>query len=407
MVDWRFLRGWTEAELRSALERAGSLPLNFSLSEEMSPRRGWNRTDSHALIARESSGPPVGDGPLDRVWRAIQEFEHSDPRIVVAHFFEGEALLRQRMLLELRSLGFRFLCPVEIGDTLHVSRPDETLRGFAIDTLQGHIERGREWFLLEKDHSSGEVRFRIEAVWQPGEFPTTWARWGFHLLGRRYQRAWHRLAHTRLRRIAAGLEEVPSTIAGRMVHEGRPMPVEPIRFYARRGVGRWGVDVEQEHEDIRSDRLWRALGMGALSGLRSMGSPAVLARGLESRGKDLFSGRKLPRLGRKLMTIAAGEMVADKLPFMPSRVLLPSLAARMASGAFVGSTVARKKESKLEPALLGSIAAAASSFAGHRIRELAARRSRILGLAVALAEDALVLWAGTRLARQTSRATAG
>ena len=76
--------------------------------------------------------------------------------------------------------------------------------GYRYDTLAGHLEAGSEWFLLDKDHASGEVSFRIEAVWRPGQFPNWWSRVGFRWLARRYQRAWHRQAHRRLRaRLAA------------------------------------------------------------------------------------------------------------------------------------------------------------------------------------------------------------
>jgi uncharacterized membrane protein len=180
-----------------------------------------------------------------------------------------------------------------------------------------------------------------------------------------------------------------------------------VQFFAQRGVGRLGVDVEQEQEDWRRDKLWRALGLGALSGVRSMSGPAMVALDLELRGKDVISGRKLPfRLGPPLAALAAAEFVADKLPFTPARTQAASVAARAVSGAFVGSATARKREAKLAPALVGAAAAVASTFASFRVRKRGIQHSKRMGYAVALAEDALVAWAGSRLARTTSRATA-
>src|SRR5690606_23264095 len=76
------------------------------------------------------------------------------------------------------------------------------------DTLPGHLETGSEWFLVTKAHADGSIRLRIQASWRPGEFPNWWSRLGFALVGRRYQRAWHRLAYLRMRRLL-GSEPLP------------------------------------------------------------------------------------------------------------------------------------------------------------------------------------------------------
>lgn len=404
MAEWRFLRRWDDGELDRALESAHGLPLNFDLHSEMSPRTGWNIVKSRALIACEEAGPP--GRTFEQLWYALGRFHHSDPRIVLAHFREGVPLLDRYQLLELHSIGLRYLCPVMIGDTREEQFETATLRGFCLDTLDGHIERGREWFLLDKDHRTGEVRFRIEAIWRPGDFPNEWSRIGFGLVGRRYQRAWHRLCHLRLRRIAAGLHPDENVGPSGLVHEGPPMPSEPVQFYAQRGIGRLGVDVEQEREDMRKDRLWRAAGLGALSGVRSVGAPAVLTRTLEGRGKDVISGRKLPRLAPVLGVFGVIEALADKLPFIPPRTQIPSVIARAASGAFMGAAAARKREPKLAPALLGAVAATAGTYLAYYLRRFASQRSKALGYAAAVGEDALVLWSGSRLGGITAHATA-
>lgn len=405
MAEWRWMEGWSEAELAERLERARTLPRNFAPDEEMSPRTGWNLSHSHAIIAREPPGPPLPGGAFERVWRAIQRFHHSDPRIVVAHFHASDPLDGRAMLLELQAMGLHYLCPVRVAATRAESAGSQTLRGLAIDTLEGHIERGREWFLLDKDHVTGEVRFRIEAVWREGDFPNEWSHLGFEVVGRRYQRAWHRLVHLRLRRIAAGLEPAQRRGPGDVVHAGTFISTEPVQFMAWRGRGRREADVEQEAEDMRRDRLWRALGLGALAGVRSAGAPAVLTWNLRRRGKPLVSGWRVPQaVGAALPLLALGEVIADKLPFTPARTKAASLVARAFSGAFAGAATARKGESKVAPALLGSAAAAAATFGSYRLRKLGIDRSRRLGYAVAAAEDLLVLWAGNRLGRATARA---
>jgi len=73
--------------------------------------------------------------------------------------------------------------------------------GFRYDTLDWHIERGLEWFLLTRDEH-GDIRFRIEARWQRGVLPNWWMRAGFAVLAGYYQRKWHRRAHWLLSRFA-------------------------------------------------------------------------------------------------------------------------------------------------------------------------------------------------------------
>lgn len=388
MAEWRHLRGWSEWELASRLAAIEGLPLNFRDGERLTLENGWNVVQSHAVIAREHPGPPTGAGAFSRAWRAVADFEHSDPRIVIAHFHPDTPLERRHLLLELHALSLRFLCPARVAAVLLESDGASTRRGFTIETLAGHIERGRELFLLEKDHDTGEVRFRIEAAWREGDFPTLWSRVGFELLGRRYQRAWHRLSHLRLRRIAAGLEAHESLEGVGIAHEGHRMPFGQVQLYAQRGIGRRDVDVEQEVEDMRSDTLWNAAGLGALSGVRSLGPPALLGRRF---------GRKA---GSILPVLGAGEAIADKLP-IPPRTRPAPLMARAISGAIAGRLAAGPREPWKGASLVGASAAVASTFLSARLRATAIRRSRMLGYVVALAEDALVLGAGTRLAART------
>jgi len=248
MAEWRYLRGWTESELSRRLEDASSLRLNFSLKEKKTPERGWNHVRSRALIAYEDRGAPVEGDTFGRLWRSVEKFEHSDPRIVIAHFREAVPFSQRSLLLELRALGLRYLCPAKVGASHVESNLDATVHCFAVDTLEGHIERGREWFILEKDHATGEIQFHIEAAWRAGDFPNRWSRAGFHLVGRRYQRAWHRLAHLRLRRLAAGLEPHAQIGPQGVAHEGPSLPTAPVQFFAQQHLGGRQLQVE-ERED--------------------------------------------------------------------------------------------------------------------------------------------------------------
>ena len=219
MAEWRFGRGWSEQALERRLAEARDRPRNFDPSSEMSPATGWRRHASETLIARERTGPPEPGGDFERAWEAVTRYEFSDPHTVRGHFEPDVPLEGRAMLLELKVLGLRFLTAVRVGAVRHEREETQTVRGYRYDTLHGHIESGWEWFLLTKSHATGEIRFRIQADWRPGDFPNWWSHVGFRILGRHYQRRWSRRAHQRLRRIVEERRPVPEPEA-RLLHQG-------------------------------------------------------------------------------------------------------------------------------------------------------------------------------------------
>jgi uncharacterized protein (UPF0548 family) len=187
--------------------------VNFvGVEEEMTAARGWNHYHSEAVVARE----PEGDERFARARTAVANYQFSNPRIVTAHFDPAGPLLQRRILLEIQVLGLHYLCPALVNRV----RDEAGVFGFRYDTLDGHIERGVEWFLLTKD-AKGDIRFRIEARWQRGELPNWWSRLGFILLARRYQRRWHRQAHQRVSMLAHyGTSRRPRRDATGLTHQG-------------------------------------------------------------------------------------------------------------------------------------------------------------------------------------------
>ncbi len=100
-----------------------------------------------------------------------------------------------------------------------------------------------------------------------------------------------------------------------------------------------------------------------------------------------------PRTFRRAATVlgAAGELVGDKLPRVPSRLQPAALGARLVCGGLSGWLLAgRHGGARIPATLVGCGAAAATSFAGARTRGLLATR---LGndLPGALAEDAIAV----------------
>ena len=200
MARWRFGRGWTDAELRLELSRLDDLHRNFGDDPgELHRKPGWYTYGSESVLARVAPGPPPPDGAFARGRRSMKAYEFSDRRIVRAFFDMQSDLAGRRMVLELRAFrALRFLTGVVVGAVRERQTEAASTFGYRYDTLEGHIERGSEWFVLTQDHESGALRFRISARWLPGDFPNWWSRIGFRLVRRHYQMKWHRLAHERM-----------------------------------------------------------------------------------------------------------------------------------------------------------------------------------------------------------------
>jgi uncharacterized protein (UPF0548 family) len=204
MTAWRLFRGWNNAEIAEHLAALNGRPRNFDETvAEMSASGAWHHYSSESVIAQSAPGPGENDPIYERAREAVSNYEFSDPRIVTAYFDADADLLGRHMLLELKASGLvHVLGGTIIGDVHEEESDARTEFVFRYDTLDGHIERGVEWFRLIKDHETGAIRFRIEAFWQRGDFPTWWMRLGFELLGKRYQERWHREAHQVLSQIA-------------------------------------------------------------------------------------------------------------------------------------------------------------------------------------------------------------
>lgn len=221
--EWRFGRSWSEEELADRLRALEGRAVTGPESERDAQSWEWRHYYSRASIALESPGPPGPAAVFERARELVGRYAFSDPRIVIGHFDATVPLLGRRMLLEIQALGLHYLCGVRVGAVRDERSLARSVFGFRYDTLMGHIEAGSEWFVLTKDHESGEIEFRISAAWRSGQFPNWWSRLGFAALARRYQRAWHRLSYLRLRRFLNSRDLPPLPAHSALVHEGRPM----------------------------------------------------------------------------------------------------------------------------------------------------------------------------------------
>ncbi|HVZ33129.1 MAG TPA: hypothetical protein VG963_11935 [Polyangiaceae bacterium] len=161
------------------------------------------------------------------------------------------------------------------------------------------------------------------------------------------------------------------------------------------------------------NRYGRALAWGALCGLRSMSGPALASHGARHGSTRGLLQRQLakPTLARTVRALAVAELIADKLPFIPARIALPSLLFRAASGAISAVTADASGHSRLglfrrrrspfrkafAPALAGAAAAVASASVAYSVRRAVTRRFQLSSLAGGLLEDAVLLLAASRL----------
>lgn len=117
--------------------------------------------------------------------------------------------------------------------------------------------------------------------------------------------------------------------------------------------------------------------LGAAAGLRSASPIAALAA----------RGRLGPGRVRQLSLLAAGgELVADKLSFVPARTSAGALGGRIASGAFAGAS-----RGGAQAAAAGAAVAVVTAFGGQHTRQWLGRRTGRPDWQIALVEDALAL----------------
>jgi uncharacterized membrane protein len=142
--------------------------------------------------------------------------------------------------------------------------------------------------------------------------------------------------------------------------------------------------------------------IGAVSGLRSMTGPAIIATAARARRLKVegtaLSWFGSPKAAPVVSALAIGEMIADKLPFMPDRTKPGSLAGRAITGALCGYAVfsPRGRREGAIGAVVGASAALAASWAGFEYR----RRAPLPAIASALIEDVLAAVSGAFVIRR-------
>jgi uncharacterized membrane protein len=140
--------------------------------------------------------------------------------------------------------------------------------------------------------------------------------------------------------------------------------------------------------------------LGCVCGLRSMTAPAVVAWGAHLGWLHL-EGSLLAFLANKISLVtfsllALGELIADKLPFIPPRIQAGPLGVRILFGAMCGAALSfSAPASPIAGAILGGLGGIAGAFAGYAYR----RRLSLTvpDLLLALLEDLIAVGGGLLL----------
>jgi uncharacterized membrane protein len=153
-----------------------------------------------------------------------------------------------------------------------------------------------------------------------------------------------------------------------------------------------------------SDAYRRAALLGLVAGLRSLTPLALLAAAGNLPAPDRAFGAsspwpvsllQAPAVLRGIGLAAAGELVGDKLPFIPSRVAAPVFGWRLAVGAAVGAAVCEDEGLPVVPgAAVGAVAAVVGTVAGYRARTTLSRATPVPDPVWGLAGDAIALGVG-------------
>jgi uncharacterized membrane protein len=155
--------------------------------------------------------------------------------------------------------------------------------------------------------------------------------------------------------------------------------------------------------------LLTAAALGAVAGLRSMAAPALLSHEL-SRGGHVGGGGGLEHLltsettSTLLTLLAGGEMLADKMPFIPDRTSGLPLTGRAVIGSLTAAVyAAHRRHPVFVAAVVGAAAAVASTYAGYHLRRIAAERFEVPDRILGMIEDALVVAATKGIAEAMER----
>jgi uncharacterized membrane protein len=100
-----------------------------------------------------------------------------------------------------------------------------------------------------------------------------------------------------------------------------------------------------------------------------------------------------------ITVLALGELAADKLPFVPSRISPAPLVFRLVTGGLSGAAVfVSARQPFALGTILGALGALLGAFEGYHLRRKLTKQKGFSDLPIALAEDAIAIGGALLLA---------
>jgi uncharacterized membrane protein len=148
-----------------------------------------------------------------------------------------------------------------------------------------------------------------------------------------------------------------------------------------------------------STSLVHVAALGTVAGMRSQLPLALLCLAAHQRGSDEQNVPEIltsPKTTALLLASATGEIVVDKLPFTPSRLMPGSLVVRAGIGCIAGALLSRRTTlNPVRGAVIGAVGALVGSYAGYEVRAGLVARTGLPDPLVAVMEDVVALAIGS------------
>jgi uncharacterized membrane protein len=157
-------------------------------------------------------------------------------------------------------------------------------------------------------------------------------------------------------------------------------------------------------QEVTGPVALRAVTLGFVGGLRSMAPLTLLDWTRKQNPAPTNSFEQfLDSPASRVLTssLAAGELVGDKLPATPSRISPAPLLGRLGLGALAGASIFRRyRQPLVVGAVLGALGAGVGAAAGYYTRDAMASKTKAPQWMLGLAEDALAFGLGFLAAKK-------
>jgi Domain of unknown function (DUF1990) len=211
----------------SALAELRTRQINYDPGEVRPPE--WIFDVYRSLVGYERPGPPVPHCVWETARNLVRDYEFTPPELVRAVFYRADPLLGRNLLLEGRFFGLRFYMGVRITMLLDETRnQQQQVWGWAYETLERHLERGKVTYEVVKHLDSGRVEFVASCQSQRSPCLGPILRLGWLLFGRRTQLRFYRRCGQRLRTLVqASLTGAPVSAGVRSPGQHRDVVLVP------------------------------------------------------------------------------------------------------------------------------------------------------------------------------------